>query len=313
MSARTTASLCLLPLAAAASAPAGAQQVLFTEFFEEVFSLDIETGALVDLVDTPIAEPSPFGQHLAVAGDGAVYVSDFGRLFRFDPGAAEPYTQVADLGPARSLGEVTRGASPSGLVGIDGGAIVSIDPLSGSVQTLFDDAFFSASDVVVDAGGRVFATEFFGGLGFLDPGAAGFVEIGGFGSLDLDHLDIGPDGLIYASTGFDNGFLSVDPATGAVVDLGVQVYDAIDDLRVSDDNTLLFAGRVAGEDGVFRLGEGGSVVALTTGGGEAFFNPQDLDLGSATLRTTMVPEPGAALALAAAAGLASLRRRPRVG
>ena len=292
---------------ATVSTAAAAEDVLFTEFFEEVFALDTDTGALTDLVDTPRGESSPFGQHIAVAGDGSVYVTDFGRVFRFDAGAASPYTRVADLG-SDSFFEFTRAASSTGLLGSGvNGSILSIDPITGATATLYDETFFSVSDIAVDANGRIFATEFFGGLGYLNAGATDFIEIGDFGPLDLDHLDIGADGQIYASTGFDDGFVRIDPATGAATDLLLDAYESIEDLQVADDNTLFFAGTVAGEEGIYRL-DGSSVVRVNDDPGTAFFNVLDFTLGSATLRPTAVPEPAGLLVLAVAGALASRRR-----
>ena len=306
---RRPLSLTALSLAAATAPGVAAEQILVSEFFEEVLSLDGDTGVLTDLVDTPIGETSPFGQHLAVAGDGRMYVTDFGRVFRFDAGAASPYTRVAAFDTTDSFRELTRAASATGLLATNGGGeILSVDPLTGAIETVYDDTFFSVSDLAVDANGRIFATEFFGGLGYLNDDATDFVEIGDFDPLDLDHLDIGADGRIYASTGFDNGFVAIDPATGRSVSLLEDAYDFIDDLRVADDDTLYFAGVVAGEDGIFRLGTD-SVVRVDAAPGPDFFNPLDLDLAAATLRVTVVPEPAGLLVLAAAGGLAMLRRR----
>jgi|GEM_PF-3703292 len=286
---------------------ASADDLLVSEFFEEILSIDTDTGSVTDLVDSPVPIGDPFGQHLAVGSGGTIFVTGFDDLYAFTPGASSPY----ELKMSLSSGSFTALSRDHGgdLIAINGSAgtgVLRVNPESGSVSVVHEEAFFGPSDAVVDAAGRVFITEFFDSLGYIPASGGGFVPIGDFGSNEFTHLDIGTDGQIYVSTLVERGFARVDPATGQMTTIASDVFTFIDDFQIADDNTLYFTGSVDSVEGLYRLNAG--IPELIVGDNTiTFFNPLDLAVGTG-FRTTHVPEPSS-LILAMVGAVVMRRRR----
>ena len=102
--------------------------------------------------------------------------------------------------------------------------------------------------------------------------------------IKFQHLDLGPDGMLYLSTTVGESFYRVNPNTGAGVEIDSGVFTFIDDLQVDASGDIVFAGEVDGNHGVFRFDPATKAVttivddASVNGG---FFNPLDLAIYSA--------------------------------
>ena len=278
--------------------------ILFSEFFEEIFRLD-PGSAPVDLLNSDIGE-GPFGQLIEIIDSSTAIVSSFSELFRFDV-SSQQATLLTEL--SFSPSDITLDTTGN-LIATGAPGIVSVNITTGEEINVFDDSFFSPSEVVVSSQGLVYAIEFFDGLGVVNPDTQTFTQIGEFDANELDAIDIGLDGnLIVANS--DNEFLQVDPSSGVTTLLGSAGLINPDEIKVDDDGNILYSGDNDGSSSIFSFNPNTGITTTILDGDsvDTFFSILDFDIGSDLRPTNIaIPEPSSTtlLGLIAVAGL--LRR-----
>jgi len=200
------------------------------------------------------------------------------------------------------------------LIAVGSLGVVRIDATTGNETLIHDESFFSPDDAVVDNQGNIFVTEFFDGLGVVNPNG-GFTPIGNFGANEFSNLDIATDGSLLLASTSGGDFVRVDQSTGTSTVLATNVFSSLEDFQVADNGDILFVGTVASESGVFSLDTvSGIVSSIVTDENinDGFFSPLDIDIFSSTNRVALraVPEPSSTSVLAMI-GLAALIRRRR--
>lgn len=265
------------------------QTIIVSEFFDEIFRIDPGSNTAVDILDSDPFE-SPFGQLVEAVSPTQIIISDFNDLFSFT--GSDSTTLVATV--PGILREIVRDGTGN-LVATSTSGLYSVDLTSGDSQQIFDATFFSPSDAVVSGDGIIYVTEFFESLNAINPVTGTRRQIGNFGADGFDHLDIGPDGLLYTVDGDE--FHQVNPITGDSIFLGSAESAQIEDLKVDRDGRLLFGGGYNGIEGVFAFDPfTGGVVTLFDGAtiDDTFFSVLDFTLAEEGLRTAIsVPEPAA--------------------
>jgi len=163
----------------------------------------------------------------------------------------------------------------------------------------------------VGADGRIFITEFFDALGFIDPNSGTFTQIGNFDTGAFGFLDIGIDGNLYASSGRD--FFRIDPLSGEADLVGSFDGTSVREIQVDADGNILFSGSaVLGDSSIFSLDPlDGSITTIINGDDiDTFFSIQDFDVFSPELRVvSAVPEPTSVTLFGLVAMVCCCRRR----
>lgn len=283
--------------------------IAISEFFEEIHLLDSSNQSVTDILDSPMGA-SPFGQHIEVLDPNTIAITSFSDLYFYDVAS-----QTASLfaGLSFTPREITRDGTGD-LIAVGSLGVVRIDATTGNETLIHDESFFSPDDAVVDNQGNIFVTEFFDGLGVVNPNG-GFTPIGNFGANEFSNLDIATDGSLLLASTSGGDFVRVDQSTGASTVLATNVFSSLEDFQVADNGDILFVGTVASESGVFSLDTvSGVVSSIVTDENinDGFFSPLDIDIFSSTNRVALraVPEPSSASVLAMI-GLAALIRRRR--
>ena len=267
----------------------GENQVVLSEFYEELYLIDANASTAIDILDSPTGA-SPFGQLVEVLNENTIIQSNFSDLYRYDP-----VTQTSSLWtslPFRPL-EIARDLNGD-LITIGTSGVWEIDGITGDIRRIHDATFFSPTDAVVSAEGIIFVTEFFESLGFVRPGG-GYTPIGNLRPNKFSHLDLGLDGNLYLSSRTDGEFWRVDPLTGQADLLGANVFTSMDDFKVEASGSILFSGNDDVTDGVFRFDPiTGQTTTIVDGANfnSGFWSGLDLDIYSPSFRTaSVVPEP----------------------
>ena len=286
------------------------QTIVISEFFEEVFRLD-PGGSAVDILNTD----DPFGQLIEIIDPNTVIISSFSELYRFDV-SSQQATLLTDL--SFEPREITRDTTGN-LIATGSPGVVSVDVTSGVAVDIFDQTFFSPSDVVVADNGLIYVTEFFDALGVVNPTTQTFSQIGNFDTNELRAIDIGPDGNLYVSS-IDSEFFRVNPLSGATTRLGLAITlpgseDPIlpDEIKVDDDGNILYTGSSEGGESIFSFDPNSAITTTILNGDDVddFFSVLDFDINSQLRATnTAVPEPSS-VAILGVLVLAGFGRRRR--
>lgn len=246
--------------------------IVVPDFFEELYEIDPGGGA-TDILDSPFLQ-EVFGNHLAIADASTAYLVSFDELYRFDfPSGQLSFVDQLSFAPL----EITMDSSGD-LIGVDAGELFRIDPQNGAETSLHTETFFGPNDAVVDDAGNVYVTEFFDALGVLTPGGT-FNKIGNFATNKFQHVDLGPDGMLYLSTVVGESFYRVNPATGFGVELDAGVFSTIDDLQVDAAGDIVFSGSVGFDSGIFRFNpttKAVTAIADESTVNDGFFDPLDV-------------------------------------
>jgi hypothetical protein len=264
--------------------------VIISEFFEQIYRVDVASGTVTDALNSDPFD-APFGQLIEVLTPDSIALTSFRELHHYDV-ATHATALVKEL--TFNPREITRDGTGN-LVAVGSPGVVHVDATTGAEALIFDDAFFSPHDVVVDQQGLLYLAEFFDALGVIDPVAGSFRKIGDFGANQFAHLDIGPDGFLYASSTFGGEFYRIHPFSGAATLLSADSTINVDDLQVAADGTLLFAGRHGSIDGVFALNPTSGIISTVINGttiNGGFFSTLDIDLYESNPRSSL-PESSA--------------------
>ena len=290
-----------------ANAQLSESNIVFTEFFEELYSLDLANQSVTDILNSPINTPS--FQLVEVLDPNTIALTSSDDLYFYDvQSATASFFQTLTFSPE----EITRDGSGN-LIAVGSPGVVRIDTTTGNETLVFDETFFDADDAVVDSQGNVFVTEFFDALGVVGPNG-GFRQIGDFDTNQFSHLDIGVDGALYLASTDGGEFYRVDQSTGTSTLLAEDAFTFIDDLQVADDGSILFGGFVDSENGIFSFdpltGEVSTVI-FEDDVNNGFFNPLDIDIFSSSNRfaLTAVPEPSTVSVVALLGSVCLIRRR----
>ena len=272
--------------------------VAISEFFEELFVYDAQTGSVTDVYDGATGAPSP-GQ-IAVR-DGQIYGADSDEFFRFEKGT-NTATLIAKL--PSTISDVTVDQNGDFLFVASGG-VGRIEAETGLVTEVFNDTFFSPDDVVVSSNGDVFVTEFFESLGRIRDGV--FTPIGDFGANEFAHVTIGQDGFLYTASTFGGTISRIHPITGKLEIISDGKFASVDDIDVATNGNLLLSARLGSVDGLFSIDPTtGNFINLIDD--PSFFSPSDISV--ARDLNTAIPEPGSAL-IVLGFGIAVLARRKK--
>lgn len=245
----------------AAHPPLAEGAVMISEFFEEIHYVNMAAGTVADVLNSDPFN-SPFGQQIEALDANSIAITSFSELHRFDV-ATHQTLLVRDL--SFNPREITRdGAGNLYAVGSPG--LVHVDATTGAETVVYDDVFFNPSDAVVDSGGLVYLTEFFAGLGVVDRVAGTFRKIGDFGANRFAHLDLGPDGWLYAATTFGGEFYRIHPGSGAATLLAADTSIRVEDLQVAADGTLVFGGGRNSIEGVHTVDPTTGIITTVVNG-----------------------------------------------
>lgn len=298
------------------------QDIIFSEVFEEIFVFDPASGAVNDVLDSNPLE-SPFGQLVEAVTADRIVISDFGNLYEY---VDQTTTRLVASLP-RSISAVARDGNGNLFVG-DSNGIFSVDLDTGEVESVIEELFFT-TDIVASGDGLVYFTSVLGDvLAVIDPitgtsrqiGRFGFGEPGfeEFGAVGFRHLDIGPDGLLYAAS-LDEVF-QVNPLTGDAQILATTGISSIDGLSVDLGGQLVLAGDFGGTEGIFSVNPlTGGVTTLLDGAtiDDRFFSIQDISVWEPGLRTALngaaVPEPTGLVPMLIVSGVVVTGRRRSLG
>lgn len=246
--------------------------IVTPEIFEELYNID-PAGSATDILDSPQLQQVA-GDHLAIADASTAYLVELGDLYRFNFSTGQlAFVDQMSFFPL----EITMD-NTGGLIGVDASELFRINPQTGAESSLYTETFFSPSDAVADDAGNVYVTEFFDALGVLTPGGS-FNKIGNFSINKFNHVDLGPDGMLYLSTNVGESFYRVDPSTGAGVQLDSDVFTFIDDLQVDAAGDIVFSGVVDFASGVFRFNPTTKAVTPIVDDStinDGFFDPLDV-------------------------------------
>lgn len=298
-----------------ASAQINSNDIIISEFFDDI--LKVGNGTVTDIFD--VAQSDNITS-IAIADSSTAYVVNFGEVWKVDFNTNLVTTLAALSGTSSS--EITMDLNGDLLAVNASHGIRRIDTGTGAISQVYDDTFFGADDIVVSSEGYIYTTEFFDGLGRVNPDGS-WTRIGNWDTNFFSHLDLGPDGFLYLSTTFEGGDIyRVNPTTGNGELLADDVFTFIDDLQVAADGTIYLAGATDIDDdnlvedlvmaidpttGVWNVVVDESMVGDP---GPPFFNPMDIDIFNGRFYASAVPEPGSAMILAmATVGLAFCRRR----
>ena len=294
--------LCLLGI----SSQAGAAVVVITEA-GEVDRIDPDTGASTPLANVP---PQLNRQIAADASGGAFVRTPTGAVLRVDlaSGVVTPLAEGGFLNTSFASGIAADGTdaiatSSIEVEGVERTAVVRIDP--GGGQDLVADVPSGASAVAVEADGSILVL-YLQQILRVDPATGDSEPVTSGDLLDAPRdIDVLPDGTI--------AVLHLDPAKGiALVDpvTGVQSLPAAATGQQGQIELNRITGFASDAEGTFYLTTGhgnfaneafpGGLVSFVPGGlaravtgPSEFYAPFDV----------AVPEPGAALLLAAGASL----------
>lgn len=272
-----------------------AETVVFSEFFEKMYTVHPDNGSLVP---TPI---SPFDagviDEIAIESSGMVLGIDANELIRINPvtGSVQAVAQLAS-GAFSGLALEADGT----VVAVGGSAVHRIDPVTGAVAQIADDTFFGPRKVAVAPAGDIYVTEFFEGLIRINPVTLARNTVAlqsGIGG--PNHIDVFPDGDL-AILNLDGELYRVDPVSGGVGFIGDGYGTFIGGIGIDGQGQVL----IATSDSILRVNPDNNATS-TVAFDEPFFNPHDVAFGA-----VLVPEPAGALLLAAA-GLCLVGRRAR--
>jgi hypothetical protein len=289
-----------------ANPPLAEGTVVISEFFEELHYVNVPAGTVADVLNSDPFD-RPFGQRVEVLNPNSIALTSFNELHHYDVAThATSLVKQLSFNPR----EITRDGTGN-LVAVGLPGVVHVDSATGAENLIFHDSLFRPGDVVVDASGLIYLTEFFAGLGVVDPAAGTFRPIGQFAANQFAHLDIGPDGWLYASTTFGGEFHRVHPGSGAATLLAADSTIRVEDLKVADDGTLVFGGTRDAINGVHTFDPATGIIDTAVNGttvNDGFFSVLDLDIYDSTLRRA-VPEPAAGTLLLCGCGAASAALR----
>lgn len=288
--------------------------IIVGEFFDDF--LRVNSGTVTDLYDI---ERSDNFTHLEIADSHTAYVVNFTEIWKIDI-ASGSETTLVDLGGVSS-NEIIMGLDGHLLVSNAGTGISRVDVNTGGVSTVYDATFFNPSDICISSEGFIYVTEFFDGLGRVNTDGS-WTKLGDWDVNFFSHLDLGPDGFLYATTTFEGGDLyRINPSSGSGVKIADDLFTFIDDLQVAADGSIYLAGATdtTGDslvnDLVMKIdpltGQWEVVVDDTMVGDPSppFFNPMDLVIYDGNFYSA-VPEPGSAVILVGlAVGSLGWRRR----
>jgi hypothetical protein len=285
-----------------ATAQIGTDDVIISEFFDDI--LRVNQGSVTDIFDIPDSMSDNI-THMAIANPTTLYVVNFSEVWKIDTAANSVDVFATVLG-----------VTPSELkIDLDGNLVLSsasegvirIDATTGVQTTIYDDAFFDPSDIVISDTGNIYTTEFFDGLGRISPSGA-WNKIGDWDTDFFQKIDIGPDGFLYAATTFEGGDIyRINPVSGTGTVVADDAFAFVDDIAVASDGLIYLAGNAdfdgddLDEDLIFTInpltGERLIVVDETEVGNPTppFFNPQDIEIFNGFF--SVVPEPGSGLVL----------------
>ena len=282
--------------------------VVFGEFFEELHQVDTNSGAVVDILDSPLGE-SVFVMNTEILDPNSVLISDFSDLVRYDvPSQTTSLLTTLSFNPQ----EITRDINGN-LIATSTSGVFRVDGTTGAETLIHDDTFFSAGDAVVDQSGNIFVTEFFDALGVV--GSNGFTQIGNFSANQFSNIDIGTDGQLYLASTFGGEFWRVNPVTGQGTQLGSDLFSSLDDIQVDANGDILFSATVNSIDGLHLFDPNSATITNVFDSDDfngGFFSPGDLDIFESSLRSTnfvSVPEPTSATSIGLVLIGISMKRR----
>lgn len=283
--------------------------VIFGEFFEELHQVDTNSGAVIDILDSPLGQ-SVFVRNTEILDSNSVFISDSNDLVRYDvPSQTTSLFTTLSFNPR----EITRDLNGN-LIATSASGVFRVDGTTGAETLIHDDTFFSVGDAVVDQNGNIFVTEFFDALGAV--GSNGFTQIGNFSANQFSSIDIGIDGELYLASTFGGEFWRVDPVTGQGTQLGSDLFSSLDDIQVDANGDILFSATVNSVDGLHLFDPNSATITNIFDSDDfngGFFSPGDLDIFESSLRSTnfvSVPEPASATFIGLALiGIAMKRRR----
>ncbi|MEM7456620.1 MAG: hypothetical protein AAF456_19905 [Planctomycetota bacterium] len=265
-----------------AQAQISVNSVVLAEFFDDI--LQVHPGTVTDVFD--IAQSDNI-TNLAVADSTTIYVNNFTEIWEIDLLSGTVTTLATVNGSPR---DITMDLDGSLLICTPGDGILSMDPATGALTTVFEDSFFGPSDICVSAEGFIYTTEFFDGLGRIDI-LGNWTKLGDWDTNFFQHIDIGPDGFLYCATTFEDGDIyRVSPITGYGEKIADNVYTFIDDLQVDPSGNILIAGNtdIDGdelvEDVVLSIDPANGAVTIVVDETQVgdpsppFFNPMDIEI-----------------------------------
>lgn len=216
--------------------------IVATEFFEELFLIDDVNLDVTDVYDSGFEDPSP---DQIVIREGIVFGTDFDEIYQFDL-SNNTGSLVATLSFVPE--EIALDQNGDFVLADTGTGISRVDAVTGDVVNVYDDNFFSPDDLVVSANGDIFVAEFFDSLGTLGNDGI-YTPIGNFGANTFNHLVIGNDGFLYATTSAGN-IHRIHPLSGESVLISDVDFAVHDELAVALDGTLLLSASIdLDEDG----------------------------------------------------------------
>ena len=297
-----------------ARAQFGNDDIIISEFFDDI--LRVNQGSVTDLFDI---DRNDNISNLTIADATTAYVSNFREIWRVDTGSNSVTTLVEIDGTSPS--EITMGVDGNLLISSASHGVREVNVVTGDISLVYDDSFFNPSDITVADGGTIYVTEFFDGLGRIGPNG-GWTKLGDWDTNFFQHIDIGPDGYLYAATTFEDGDIyRINPTSGSGYKIADDVFTFIDDLQVASDGTIYLAGN-ADTDGDNLVDD--LVMAIDPNSGDwtvvvdenmvgdptpPFFNPMDIEIyAGGQFYKAAVPEPNSALMLFAIGFVAYGRR-----
>ncbi len=294
------------------------QDIVFSEFFKEIFVVDRTNGLTEDILDSNPFD-SPFGQLVEAVASNRIIISGFGDLYEY---VNQTTTRLVVSIPG-SISVMTRDGNGGLFVG-DSRGLYSVDLDTGEVEAVFEELFFPR-DIVASDDGLIYSTHARDVLSVINPtngtsrkiGSFGFGESGfeEFGRVRFQHIDIGPDGLLYVAT--SDEFFQVNPLSGDAQLLPTTGVSSIDGLGVDRDGQLVFAGEFSGTIGVFSLNPltGGVTTLLDAATiDDTFFSIQDMTIWEPGLRTALaIPEPTGLVPMLVFLGACAIRRHRELG
>ena len=270
--------------------------IVISELFNDMFLLDAETGELTDIYD-----PTDIGfLSNVVVREGQIY-GNFG---------SDIYTINTDANTMSHYYSASTGIREFVLdgngdfVAIGTNSVFRIDNSTLQESTIYQDTFFSPSDVSLGPNGEIYVVEFFESLGLITQG--NYDTIGDFDANQFDNIAVAEDGFLYTLDTFTSEILRIDPTNGFAEQLlGTGEFSASDEIEFGLDGSLLISAAVGGEDTIFRLNEStGELETLFKPIGGAF-SPLDFTV------VRSIPEPSVAIPIFLTALAAGAFRRRR--